>query len=123
MKRALLVVNQGLRFLLELCVFAAWAIWGAQLGRGGAARVALGFVAALVAIVVWGLFVAPRARFTLPLYAWIPIQFVIFAIAVTGLAAAGHALPALVLALLLALNSAALFLLGDSRDRIRAGAE
>ncbi len=123
MKQALLVLNQGLRFLLELCVFAAWAAWGAQLGQGGVARIALGFMAALLVIVVWALCVAPRARVTPPLPAWILIQLAIFAIAVTGLAAAGHALLALVLALLLALNSAALFLLGDSRDRLRAGAE
>lgn len=122
MKQALLVLNQGGRFLLELCVFASWAVAGAQLGRGAVARIALGFVAATLVIVLWGLFVAPRARFPLPLPAWILIQLAIFAIAVLGLAAAGHPLLAAALALLLALNSAALFLLGDSRERHRAGA-
>ena len=123
MKRALLLANQGLRFLLELCVFAAWAVWGAQAGQGAVARVGLGFVAALVVIVFWGSFFAPRARFTPPLYAWVLIQVAIFAVAVVGLATAGHPALALALALLLALNSAALFLLGDSRDRHREGAD
>ena len=115
MKRALFVINLGLRFVLELCVFAAWAVWGAQLGRGIVARVGLGFGAAILVIVVWGLFVAPKARVPLPLTAWLLLQFAIFAVAVSGLSAAGQPLLALVLALLLAVNSAALFLSGDHR--------
>jgi len=115
MIQALLWGNQGLRFLLELCVFAAWAVGGAQLGRGLVARLGLGFMAALLVIVFWGLFVAPKAQVPLPLPAWVLLQLVIFAVAVAGLAAAGHPRLALALAILLAVNSAALFLLSDSR--------
>lgn len=115
MMQALLWGNQGLRFLLELCVFAAWAVGGAQLGRGLASRLGLGFAAALLVIVLWGLFVAPKAQVPLPLPAWVLLQIVVFAVAVVGLVAAGHPRLAVVLAFLLVLNSAALFLLGDSR--------
>lgn len=114
MMQALLWLNQGLRFLLELCVFAAWAVWGAQAGRGLIPRLGLGFVAALFVIAIWGLFIAPRAQVPVPLPVWVLLQVVVFAVAVAGLAAAGHPRLALALALLLAVNSAALFLLGDS---------
>lgn len=114
MMQALLWSNQGLRFLLELCVFAAWAVGGAQAGRGLVTRLGLGFVAALLVIVLWGLFVAPKAQVPLPLPAWVFLQVVIFAVAAAGLVAVGHPRLALALAILLVINSVALYLLDDS---------
>jgi hypothetical protein len=119
MRQAFLWGNQGLRFLLELCVFAAWAVGGAQLGRGLVARLGLGFVAALLVIVLWGLFVAPRAAVPVPLPVWLLLQVLVFAVAVVGLVAAGHPRLAVALAVLLVINSTALFLLGDTRDAFK----
>jgi hypothetical protein len=55
MKAASLV----LRFLLELAAFAALGYWGFH-EHGGFAAALLGLGAPMLAIVLWGLFVAPR---------------------------------------------------------------
>ena len=48
------------RFLCELGMLAAFAFWGFEAGEGALAYV-LGIGAPLVAIAVWGTFVAPKA--------------------------------------------------------------
>jgi hypothetical protein len=53
--------NLALRFLLELCLLAALAVWGAQAGGSVVADVALPGLAPVPAAAVWGMFVAPRA--------------------------------------------------------------
>ena len=62
---ALKMANLALAFLLELCALAAFAWWGYQTGQGTLAKIALAVGAPLVVAVFWGLFVAPRAVFTL----------------------------------------------------------
>lgn len=62
---ALKMANLALAFLLELCALAAFAWWGYQTGQGTLAKIALAIGAPLVVAVFWGLFIAPRAVFTL----------------------------------------------------------
>ena len=52
-----------LRFLLELTLLVALAVWGAQLGDGAALHWLGGAGAALAGAAIWGLFIAPRRRF------------------------------------------------------------
>ncbi|HLO35925.1 MAG TPA: YrdB family protein [Candidatus Deferrimicrobium sp.] len=54
--------NLALRFLLELAGIVALGWWGVHLADG-AAGIVLGIGAAVLLIVVWGLVVAPRARY------------------------------------------------------------
>lgn len=54
-------VNLGLRFILELCLLAGLGYWGFQLGQSWFIRLAAGLGAPLLAAVVWGTFVAPKA--------------------------------------------------------------
>jgi Protein of unknown function (DUF2568) len=58
--------NLALRFVLELCTLGALGYWGFKTGSGALARIGLGIGAPLVAAVVWGTFVAPRAPVQLP---------------------------------------------------------
>jgi hypothetical protein len=51
----------ALRFLLELAAFAALGYWGFH-EHDGLAAVLLGLGAPMLAIALWGLFVAPRRR-------------------------------------------------------------
>lgn len=53
-----------------------------------------------------------------PLPVWVLLQVVVFAVAVAGLATTGHPRLALALAILLAVNSAALFLLDDRSEGV-----
>lgn len=54
--------NLALRFVLELCAFAALGYWGSQATSSGWWSAVLAIVTPAAAIVVWGLFVAPKAK-------------------------------------------------------------
>jgi len=104
MLNALKWVNLGLAFALELCMLAAFAYWGARTGNGALAKVALGVGAPLLAIVVWGLFMAPRAMFPLPTLIHVAFFLVIFGVAAFALARAGQPTLATVFAVVSVLN-------------------
>ena len=53
--------NLLLRFLLELCALGALGYWGFKTGNATITKIVLGVGAPLVAAVVWGIFVSPRA--------------------------------------------------------------
>jgi hypothetical protein len=97
--------NLALRFVLELCAFAALAYWGARTGTSTVAKVALGVGAPLLAVVAWGLFVAPRARIKVSEPTRLAVEVLVFGAAVAGLAATGRTTLALVLAVAVAVNS------------------
>jgi len=105
--------NLGLKFVLELCMLAALAAWGAQAGGSTAGDVLLAVVAPLVAAGLWGAFAAPRARRRLPRGPRVALELGIFAVAAVALAAAGAATLAVVFAALAAINAALLAAFGD----------
>lgn len=104
MLNALKLANLGLAFGLELCMLAALAYWGATTGNSLVAKVALGIGAPLVAAVVWGLFMAPRAAFTLSPRAHTALFVVIFGLAAVALGSAGLPMLAVIFAVVSALN-------------------
>jgi hypothetical protein len=110
--RPALALNLGLRFCLELAALAALGLWGAQAGSGTALHVVLAIAAPLAASVVWGLFVAPKARVRLPDEARLLIELAVFAAAAAAFAASGHLWPAIAVAGIAAANSAFVRLLG-----------
>jgi hypothetical protein len=91
--------NLALKFLLELCAFAALAYWGATIS------IALAIAAPLLAIVLWGLFAAPRSERRLPVGARIPLEMGIFLLSVAALAAAGLPFLAAVLGFAMVANA------------------
>jgi len=101
--------NLALAFLLELCILAALGYWGWHTGSGTVARVALGIGLPLLAAVVWGMLLAPKAAFPLPLPAHLALKVAIFALAALALAAAGRPALAWVFAVIVALNLALLY--------------
>ena len=105
------VANLAARFLLELCALAAFAYWGFE--RDGSARYLLGVGSPLVAAVVWGVFVSPKARVRVPGGVRLAIEVAFFGLAALALAAAGHPALAGALALAGAANIALLYALGD----------
>ncbi len=66
--------NLALRFLLELCLLAALANWGFQAGSGWLAKIGLGLGAPLLAAVIWGIFISPKADVPLPVAWWLLVQ-------------------------------------------------
>lgn len=53
-------LNLAVAFLLELCLLAALGVWGFTTVQGWP-RIVLGLAAPLLAAVVWGIFLAPKA--------------------------------------------------------------
>ncbi len=101
---ALKDANLGLRFALELCMLGALCYWGVRSGEGFIGKLALGIGAPLLAAVIWGLFIAPKATWTPPTGIWIALQVVLFGAAVLSLFATGHPVLGVLLAVLVLAN-------------------
>ena len=102
MIRPLFAANEVLAFLLELAAMVVLGFWGWTVG-GALLAIAI----PLLAILLWGLFAAPRARFTVPLAAQLAVKVAVFGAAVVGLAATGHPVLAGILAVVLLVNTVA----------------
>ena len=112
-------VTLAVRFLCELAMLAALASWGFTVGDGAGAW-ALGIGAPLLAAVVWGAWVAPKARWPVPVPTRVAIELVLFGAAAGGLAVAGQPLAAVVLgvaALITSLLNASQERQGQASDR------
>ena len=103
------------RFLCELAMLASLAFWGYVVGDGVWAWL-LGIAAPVLAAVIWGMFVAPRAKVPVPAPVRVAIELVLYAAAAAGLAAAGQPVAAVVLGVAGLVTS----LLNDVQER-RAG--
>ncbi|PRX46087.1 uncharacterized protein DUF2568 [Prauserella shujinwangii] len=103
--------NDILAFLLELAALGALAYWGFTLGAPVAVRIAAGAGAPALAATVWGLFAAPRARFPLPTAGVLAVKALVFGAATIALFAAGAPVLAVVFAVLVVANTAAVTVL------------
>jgi uncharacterized protein DUF2568 len=103
--------NLGLRFMLEVCLLAALAYVGLQV------NVVLAVVFPVVAAVVWGMFVSPKARYPLGLAAWMGVQVLLFGCAVVGLIVAGRTVLGIVFGVVVAANLS-LVLVWHQRDTV-----
>ncbi len=105
--------NLALRFLLELCALGALGYWGFKTGSGTVAKITLGIGAPLVAAVVWGTFLSPRAAVVLPGVLVLVLQALVFASAAVGLAATGHRTLALVFGVIVVVNAVLMYVWGQ----------
>jgi hypothetical protein len=100
--------NLAVRFLLELCLLAALAYAGLQV------NIVLALFAPLGAAAVWGLFVAPKARFPLSRPLWVGVQVVLFGAAVAGLVASGQGVLGSIFGIAVAVNLALVLIWSQS---------
>jgi len=101
-------VNLGVAFLLELCMLMALAYWGYQTGDGLAIHIVLGVGAPLVAILLWGRFLAPNSKTRLKGTSYLILKFVLFGAAAIGLAVAGQVTLAVIFIVVAIINQALL---------------
>lgn len=101
--------NLTIRFLLELCALGALGYWGFASGQSTVAKIALGIGAPLLAAVVWGLFVAPKAAVSLEMPLRLVPEILIFGAAVVALYATGHPVLAMGIAVVAAINRILVF--------------
>lgn len=110
---AMMNVNLAVRFILELCALAALGYWGFKTGGDWVARFSLGIGAPLLAAVVWGLGVAPKARLDLPAAVRLMLELAVFGAAIAALYTVGRSGLAAALAVAYAINRGVLALWGD----------
>jgi hypothetical protein len=87
-----------IRFLTELALLAGLAAAGARLGDGLLFSIVNAILLPLVAAVVWGVFIAPRAPRRLAEPARLIVELVLFAAAGVALALSGWLAAGIVLA-------------------------
>jgi len=105
--------NLGLRFVLELCMLAALAYWGFRNGDGTLRHVIVGIGAPLLAAIFWGLFLSPKATFTLALPVKLAFEIVVFALAIVALYASGQHLLAIIFAIVAIVSRSLLVVLSQ----------
>jgi hypothetical protein len=105
--------NLALAFLLELCALGAFGYWGFKTGSATFSKVGLGIGAPLLAAVVWGVFVAPRAAVPVPELLRFVIQALFFGLAALGLATTGHRTLAWVFVAIVVVNAILAYIWGQ----------
>lgn len=101
----------AIRFLLELAALVAAGIVGASIGSPPLGLVGgLGLV--IVFAVVWGLFLAPRARFPQPATVRLVAGTIVLELPALGLAVIGPTTAGVILAVAILANAVALAAIG-----------
>ncbi|MEU9841972.1 YrdB family protein [Actinomadura sp. NPDC048032] len=103
---ALHAANEGLAFLLELAAIAALAWWGFTTGGNVLVNIVLGLGAPAAAIVLWGMFAAPRARFKIPLPLVLLVKAAVFGAGALAFHGVGHTAAAVAFAVIAVVNTA-----------------
>jgi hypothetical protein len=83
------VLNLVVRFLLELCMLAAVGYWGFKTQSGWGMKIILGIGLPVLIAVIWGLFVAPKARYPLSRISRLVLELVLFGSGAVALFASG----------------------------------
>ena len=81
--------NLGLAFLLELVAIAAFAYWGFNITDSTVLMIVLGVGTPILAIVLWGIFAAPKSERRLEGTAYLVFKVVFFVLAILALIVAG----------------------------------
>ncbi len=105
--------NLLLRFLLELSALGALGYWGIHTPNGVIAKLGLGIGAPLIAAVVWGVFVSPKAAVPLSTPLWLLVQVGVFGAAMAALLASGRPSLAWALGLTVVINGVLMYVWGQ----------
>ncbi|WP_254715702.1 YrdB family protein [Actinomadura sp. NAK00032] len=115
------VLNEGLAFVLEVAAIVALAWWGFTTGGNVVVNIILGIGTPVAAMVLWGLFAAPRARFKVALPFVLLVKAIVFSAGALAFYGVDHATVAVVFAVIAVLNTALATL--DREAHFRAAAD
>lgn len=108
-------LHVAIRFVLEMAAVVAAGIVGASIGAPPLGLVgAIGLVG--VFVVVWGLFLAPRARFPQPATVRLVVGSLVMEAPALGLVAVGQPTPGGLLGAAILVNAVALAITGAATD-------
>ena len=97
--------NELLAFLVELAALACMSWWGFAVSHDEALRILLGAGTPLLAMVLWSLFVAPRARLRFRLSLVLGVKAVVLGGGAAALYGVGHPGAALAMAVVVVANT------------------
>ena len=97
-------INAGLAFLLEVGMLIVFGYWGFYGDKSESAKWMLGFGLPLLAVVVWGLFLAPRASYRLNSNSGNLLSLILFLLAAIALFHTRHTLLAIIFASIAMVN-------------------
>jgi hypothetical protein len=95
------------RFLLELCMLAAFAVWGATI------NVAVAIAAPVAVAAIWGVWLAPKSERQLSSRKRLPLEIALFGLATAALVASEHTTAAIVFGAVAAIDTALVHILGE----------
>ncbi|CAI6086616.1 YrdB family protein [Cohnella sp. JJ-181] len=98
------MLNLALRFALELAMLAALGYWGFKADLAPVLRWLLGIGAPILAAIVWGAFLSPKASVPLDGSLKLAIELAVFCLAAGALYAAGRPAGAAALLAVWAVN-------------------
>ncbi|MDQ1147513.1 hypothetical protein QE429_004340 [Bacillus sp. SORGH_AS 510] len=75
-------INLGIRFTLEIVVLIILGYWGFHVSQSTVINIVLGIGAPMIAAVIWGMFGAPKAPYTLSSMPFLMLEIVIFGLPV-----------------------------------------
>lgn len=78
-------INLLVRFLIELCALGALGYWGFHSENGIFIKIVYGIGAPLLAAVIWGMFVAPRASVEAPCWLRLLLEIIVLGFAALAL--------------------------------------
>jgi hypothetical protein len=102
-------LNVLVRFLLELCMLAAVGYWGFKTQSGWPMKVLLGIGLPVLIAVLWGLFIAPKATYSLGGTSRLLLELALLGLGAAALFASGRMNLGWSYIVVLALNEVLLF--------------
>lgn len=105
--------NLALRFALELCALLALGYWGFTTGQTPLIKILFGLGTPLIAAIIWGTFVSPKARVKLPDFGRLIFELLVFGSAILGLYAVQRFAPANTFLILVLIHLPLSFLLNQ----------
>lgn len=113
----ILVLLLAIRFVLELCLLAAFAWVGYGVAPPGA-EVACGAAATICVALIWGIFLSPRRRVEIGSAGRLLMEIILFAMASTALMVGGHPRMATLLAIAAIADKIALEIIARGRRQL-----
>lgn len=86
---ALKILNLAVRFLLELCMYAAVGYWGFKTHSSWVLKILFGIGLPVLMAVLWGTFLAPKATRPLSGASFLTLELILFASGAFALFASG----------------------------------